>query len=310
MGVREDQSFPQFSKLPPELRDHIWSYTFPEPRVYEVLDVPCSALPQRTPSGRLMFADSRTEPPPAIGMVCCDARQAVLRRYRPLVLAGTLKYIDLSRDIIFLDSYLQVKRLLKVVRLLGQIELVRKTATNLALGTSWGFYSGLHLRLFHKSVRTQENMAKLLGHVAKFRRLKTIILVVYQQSVFRPRGKWPDRSSLHWQHHNLCQFYRANFNVKYDLENYLLRRPCQSRLALHDSSADRSNDVLLPGRPPKQYTHGPQPSLYQVRELRENFDYWIQKLLQDGTLGDLAPPGLETATLTWVYKEEMGTSCC
>lgn len=283
---------------------------FPEPRVYEVLDVPCSAQTPRTPSSRLMFADVRTEPPPAIGMVCRDARQAVLGHYKPLVLSGTLKYVDLSRDTILLDSYLQVKRLLKVVRLLGQIELVRKTATNLALGTSWGFYSGLHLRLFHKSVRTQENMAKLLGHVAKFRRLKTIILVVYQRSVFSLRGKWPDRSSLHWQHHNLYQSYRANFNVKYDLENYLLRRPCHSRLTLYDPGAEKSNDVLVPGRPPKQYTHGPQPSGCQVRELRENFDYWVQKLFQDGTLGDLAPPGLETASLTWIYKGDIGASCC
>ena len=255
-----------------------------------------------------MFADVRTEPPPAIGMVCRDARQAVLGRYKPLVLSGTLKYVDLSRDIILLDSYLQVKRLLKVVRLLGQIELVRKTAKNLALGTSWGFYSGL--RLFHKSVRTQENMAKLLRHVAKFRRLKTIILVVYQRSVFSLHGKWPDRASLHWPHHNLHQSYRANFNVNCDLENYLLRRPCHSRLALYDPSVDKPSDVLLPGRPPKQYTHGPQPSGHQVQELRENFDYWLRKLLQDGTLGDLAPPGLETATLTWIYKGDMGTSCC
>ncbi|KAI2473686.1 hypothetical protein F4781DRAFT_427308 [Annulohypoxylon bovei var. microspora] len=202
-------SFPQFSKLPLELRDMIWGYALPEPRVFEVLDSPSSSQSQSSPSGRLMFADVRNEPPPSIARVCRDARQAVLRRYKPIAFSGTVKHLDLRRDIILLDSYLQVKRLLKVIRLLSQIEPIRRSATRLALGTSWGLHTGLHLRMFHRSVQTKRNMARFLEYVSKFRHLETIILVVYQRSAFglrlkccspAPVGPVPDHRYQHLNH--------------------------------------------------------------------------------------------------------------
>ncbi|KAI1445353.1 hypothetical protein F5Y02DRAFT_130416 [Annulohypoxylon stygium] len=356
-------SFPQFSKLPLELRDMIWGYALPEPRVFEVLDSPSSQQPQSSPSGRLMFADVRNEPPPSIARVCRDARQAVLRRYKPIAFSGTVKHLDLRRDIILLDSYLQVKRLLKVIRLLSQIEPIRRSATRLALGTSWGLHTGLHLRMFHRSVQTKRNMARFLEYVSKFRQLETIILVVYQRSAFglrlkccspAPIGPVPDHryhqphhqhqhhyynphhshhqqyqqyqhqiqsqsqgqrngSMLPWRHYDLYESYHFNFNVNFNFENYWLRRPCQSRLVRYepedDSEKAQSSQSIQSSSPlsafarhSKQCTHDPQPRGYQVHDLKGTFEGWLKKLQEDETIGPgLRVPGLETATLTWIY---------
>jgi hypothetical protein len=295
------ERFPQFSKLPLELRDQIWSLALPPQRVYEVLDSPCSTQTQSTPSSRLMFADVRNEPPPVISRVCRDARAAVLRRYKPLVFSNTVKHIDLSRDILLLDSYLQVKRLLKVVRLLTQIEAVRTKACRIALGTSWGLYTGLHLRLFHRSVQTGRNMAKFLEHIAKFQRLKTIILVVYQRSAFNLRLRLPDRQSLPWKHYDFYQSYHFNWNVNFNFDNYFLRRPYQSRLVNYDPEVEKVDKLPATERQTKQQPLDPQPRGHQVHDLKETFENWIHKLSEDGSLGDFKAPSLETATLTWIY---------
>ncbi|KAH8675930.1 hypothetical protein BX600DRAFT_432467 [Xylariales sp. PMI_506] len=310
-------SFPQFTKLPLELRDQIWGYALPEARVYEVLDSSCSTQSQSTPSSRLMFADARNEPPPAIARVCRDARHAVLRRYRPLVFSNTVKHIDLSRDILLLDSYLQVKRLLKVTRLLSQVEAVRTKACRIALGTSWGFYTGLHLRLFHKTVQTKRNMEKFLTHLSKFRRLQKIILVVYQRSAFNLRLKVPEHQPPHWRQDELHDQCRSNFDgFNFNFDNYFLRRPYQSRLVRYEAKAEKvekttttSSTTTGPsatntntGRPSKQQAVDPQPRGHQVTDLKETFEKWIEKLAEEGTLGgDFQPPALETAALTWIY---------
>ncbi|KAI0003189.1 hypothetical protein F4779DRAFT_109647 [Xylariaceae sp. FL0662B] len=296
-------SFPQFSKLPPELRDQIWGYALPEPRVFEVLDSPCPSQSRAALSGRLMFADIRNEPPPAIARVCHDSRQAVLRRYKPIVFSGTVKHLDLHRDIILLDSYLQVRRLLKVVRLLSQIEPIRRNATRLAFGTSWGLHTGLHLRLFHKTVQTKRNMAKLMEYASKFRQLDTIILVVYQRSAFKLRLKCPDRPLLPWRHYELYEAYHFNYNVNFNVDNYWSRRPYQSRLVRYDPEPERAEKALsLSSRHSKQcLPQDPQPRGHQVHDLKGTFEDWLDNVAEDRSLGPFKPLKLETATLTWVY---------
>ncbi|KAI1775567.1 hypothetical protein F4818DRAFT_381930 [Hypoxylon cercidicola] len=298
----QPHSFPQFSKLPLELRDLIWGYALPEPRVFEVLDSPSSTQSQNTPSGRLMFADIRNEPPPSIARVCHDARQAVLRRYKPVAFSGTVKHLDLQRDIILLDSYLQVKRLLKVIRLLSQIEPIRRSATRLALGTSWGLHTGLHLRMFHRTVQTKRNMARFLQYVSKFRQLETIILVVYQRSAFNIRLRCPEHQRLPWRHYDLYESYHFNFNVNFNFDNYWLRRPYQSKLVKFEPEDDRTDMEKILPRHSKQCVHDPQPRGYQVHDLKGTFEGWLQKFAEDESLGpSLKLPSLETATLTWIY---------
>ncbi|GAP87400.1 hypothetical protein SAMD00023353_2700070 [Rosellinia necatrix] len=295
--------FPQFSRLPPELRDQIWSDAFPEARTYEVLDSPCSVPAQAGPCAKLMFADVRNEPPPALARVCRDSRQAVLRHYKPLAFSGVVKHINLSRDILLLDSYLQVRRLLKVIRLLSQIESVRRSATRIALGTSWGLHTGLHLRLFHKAVRTKQNMARLLGHLSKFLSLEAIILVVYQRSAFNLTFSQPNRTTVPWDHHDLCEAYHYRFNINFNLENYWLRRPYQTRLVRYDPEAQKI-EKPLPARTSKSCCRDPQPRGYQVRDLKRMFEKSLQSVTENGRFFPARlyePPKLETATLTWIY---------
>ncbi|KAI0401845.1 hypothetical protein F4802DRAFT_397807 [Xylaria palmicola] len=304
MAISAD-GFPQFCKLPPELRDEIWYHAFPETRIYEVLDSPCSTPSQAGPSAKLMFADVRNEPPPALARVCRDSRQAVLRHYKPLAFSGVVKHINLDRDILLLDSYLQVRRLLKVVRLLSQIEPIRRSAARIALGTSWGLHTGLHLRLFHKSVHTQQNMARLLGYLSKFLKLEAIILVVYQGSIFNPASSLPHHVTISWDHHNLCEAYHCRFNVNFNVENYWLRRPYQAKMARYDPEAHKASKPLAPlMRVSKSCCRDPQPRRRQVRDLKTMFEKSLWAAAENVRIVPARlyePPRLETATLTWVY---------
>ncbi|KAI1333026.1 hypothetical protein F5Y16DRAFT_393431 [Xylariaceae sp. FL0255] len=328
----DEAGFPQFARLPPELRDQIWNYAFPEARIYEVLDSPCVSSAQRGLANKLMFADVRNEPPPPLARVCRDARQAVLRRYKPLAFSGVVKHINLGRDILLLDSYLQVRRLLKVVRLLSQIEQVRRSMSRIALGTSWGLHAGLHLRLFHKTVRTKQNMTRLLEHLSRFARLESLILVVYQRSAFNittiassfpvtptnhhhhPHPS-PIPNMLPWNHYDLCEPYYSRFNVNFNLENYWLRRPYQTKLVQYDPESPYSRGAATHDPPNNMRRHSkstrrdPQPRGHQVRDLKGMFERSVRSVVdgeskgkgEDGVLGAYRPPELETATFTWVY---------
>ncbi|KAI1451452.1 hypothetical protein F4805DRAFT_471650 [Annulohypoxylon moriforme] len=283
-------SFPQFSKLPLELRDMIWGYALPEPRVFEVLDSPSSQQSQSSPSGRLLFADVRNEPPPSIARVCRDARQAVLRRYKPIAFSGTVKHLDLRRDIILLDSYLQVKRLLKVIRLLSQIEPIRRSATRLALGTSWGLHTGLHLRMFHRSVQTKRNMARFLEYVSKFRHLETIILVVYQRSAFglrlkscspAPVGPVPEHryhQHQHHQHHYHNQHHlhhQHHYHNQHHLHHQLYQQ-YQHQVHIQSQSQGQRNANMLPWRHYDLYE-----SYHFNFNVNFNFEnYWLRRPMQ------------------------------
>lgn len=250
-----------------------------------------------------MFADVRNEPPPALARVCRDSRQAVLRHYKPLALSGVVKYIDLTRDILLLDSYLQVRRLLKVVRLLSQIETVKRSALRIALGTSWGVHTGLHLRLFHKAVRTKQNMARLLGHLSKFHKLEAIILVVYQSSVFNMTFSPANRTTLPWDHHDLCEAYYYRYHVNFNFENYWLRRPHQTELILYDPEAQKP-EKSLPNRISKPCCRDPQLRGHQVRDLKRMFEKSLRSVTDNGRFFPARmhePPKIETATVTWVY---------
>ncbi|KAJ1327580.1 2EXR family [Microdochium nivale] len=271
--------FYQFNRLPAELQDLVWQHALPEPRVYEVFDAPAPSIPRSDPANHLLFADIRNERPPAIGTVCHGARNAVMRRYRPVVLSGTVKFLDLTRDVLLLDSYLQVRRLLKAIRLLSQVDVIRKHISQIALGTSWGLHAGLQLRLFHRTVQTKRNMTRLLKHLAQFTKLEAVVLVVYQRSAFSLQVQWLDQrcfawtpsapppaasvSTLPWhqQHPSAPRTmgpepaqptprmqnqpgYHYNFHVNFNLDNYWLRRPCHSSLEEYVVDEDEEQEVL------------------------------------------------------------------
>jgi hypothetical protein len=176
------EGFSRFTRLPPEIRSMIWEYSLPESRVYEVLDAPNAK--QRTPAHNgLMFANVHPEPPPALASVCRESRYFVLHHYKPLRLGATTKYVDLARDILLLEPYLLVKRLHRTLHFMGQIPLVRDNLSRLALGTSYGVYTGICHPVLSWKV-SKLHMSKLLSSLAKFARLRTLIFVVHQEFQF------------------------------------------------------------------------------------------------------------------------------
>ncbi len=184
-----EENFRNFQSLPAEIRSMIWEYSLPEPRVYEVLDAPNAK--QRTPAqDGLMFANVHPEPPPALASVCRESRYFVLRHYKPLTLGQTTKYVDLSRDMLLLEPYLLVKRLHRTLHFMSQIPLVRDNISRLALGTSYGVYTGICHPVLSWKV-SKNNMGKLLGALAKFPRLKMLIFVVHQEFQFEFDFRYP-----------------------------------------------------------------------------------------------------------------------
>ncbi|OIW34439.1 hypothetical protein CONLIGDRAFT_688280 [Coniochaeta ligniaria NRRL 30616] len=183
------EKFNYFQKLPAEIRTMIWEYSLPESRVYEVLDAPNAT--QKTPAQQgLMFANVHPEPPPALAAVCRESRYFVLHHYKPLTLGKTTKYVDPSRDILLLEPYLLVKRLHRTLHFMSQIPLMRDNINRLALGTSYGIYTGIcHPVLNWKVSKT--NVGKLLSSLAKFPKLKTLIFIVHQEFQFEFDFRFP-----------------------------------------------------------------------------------------------------------------------
>jgi len=178
-----------FPKLPPEIRSMIWEYALPEGRVFEVLDSPNAK--QKTPAHEgLMFANVHHEPPPALASVCRESRHFVLRRYKALKLSNTTKYVDLERDLLLLEPYLLVKRLLRTLHFLSQIPLVRDNVSRLALGTSYGMHAGICHPVLSWKV-SKNNMSKLLARLAKLPKLKTLLFVVHQEFQFEFDFRYP-----------------------------------------------------------------------------------------------------------------------
>ncbi|KAK4157878.1 hypothetical protein C8A00DRAFT_11329, partial [Chaetomidium leptoderma] len=187
--VQASERFTKFQRLPPEIRNMVWEYALPEPRVYEVLDAPNAK--QKTPAQEgLMFANVHLEPPPALAAVCRESRYFVLHHYKPLTLGKTTKFVDMSRDILLLEPYLLVKRLHRALHFMSQIPLVRENATRLALGTSYGIYPGIFHPVLGRKV-SKNNMGKLLASLAKFPRLKTLVFIVHQEFQFEFDFRFP-----------------------------------------------------------------------------------------------------------------------
>ncbi|KAK3501138.1 hypothetical protein B0T13DRAFT_527795 [Neurospora crassa] len=181
--------FTNFQRLPAELRNIIWEFSLPEPRVYEILDAPNSKR-KTPPHEGLMFANIHPEPPPALAAVCHESRSFVLHHYKPLTLGRTTKYIDLSRDVLLLEPYLLIKRLHRTLHFMSQISFLRDNINRLALGTSYGIYTGIYHPVLSWKV-SKTNMGKLLTNLAKFPRLKVLIFIVHQEFQFEFDFRFP-----------------------------------------------------------------------------------------------------------------------
>ncbi|KAL8321842.1 hypothetical protein RB593_004093 [Gaeumannomyces tritici] len=193
-------SFRRFQALPPEIRTMIWEYSLPDGRVYEVLDAP-NAKARTPPQQGLMFANVHPEPPPGLAAVCRESRYLVLHHYRPLALGKTTKYVDLSRDMLLLEPYLLVKRLHRTLHFMSQIPLVRDGVSRLAMGTSYGIYTGICHPVLSWKV-SKSNMGKLVSRLAEFPELKTLVFVVHQEFQFEFDFRHPEYPSNNHHSHN------------------------------------------------------------------------------------------------------------
>ncbi|KAH6997799.1 hypothetical protein BKA56DRAFT_664464 [Ilyonectria sp. MPI-CAGE-AT-0026] len=199
-------NFPAFSKLPPELRSMVWMYALPEPRVFEVLDTPQSNLKTPAQDG-LTFANSCHEPPPSLATVCRESRAFVLRTYKPLTLSHTIKYIDPSRDIILLEPYLLIRRLLRALHFLAQISQMRDNISQVALGTSYGFSTGIFHPIISGKV-SRNNTKMLLAKLSRFPRLKKVLFIIHEEFQFAgPKLALPHGLQLF--HHNYSRKYEG-----------------------------------------------------------------------------------------------------
>ncbi|KUI66253.1 hypothetical protein VM1G_02057 [Cytospora mali] len=170
--------FHQFKQLPPELRTLIWEYALPDPRVFDIYPASTS---QKTPAQQgLRFANQRDEPPPATSVVCRESRSFVLHHYSPLTLSSTTKYVDLSRDILLLESCLHERGLLRTLGFMSKMPQIRDNLRNLAFGTTWSVVSGVeHPFLDRKSGKTSTE--KFLQRLAVFPSLERIVFVLHQE---------------------------------------------------------------------------------------------------------------------------------
>ncbi|TEA13065.1 hypothetical protein C8034_v005295 [Colletotrichum sidae] len=308
--ARGGQTFPVM-KLPVEIRLMIWEYALPGPRVYEVMDAPNAS--QKTPAAAgLMFANVRDEPPPALGAVSHETRVFVLQRYRPLTLSVTTKYVDLSRDVLLLEPYLLVKRLLRTLHFFSQIPLVRDSLTRLAFGTSYGLYTGISHPVLSWKV-SKSNMATLLARLAKFPKLRRLVFVIHQEFQFDFNVHLPYASTP--QHAEMAalrpQLVHQGYRFKFDIESHLNytqpRHPHCNEFLHYPLAVDEDKDDCFD----KDLEDEPElieswPTNDDWRRFRRRFHRSLHLAVEKGPPGSARPavmPKLEGASLLWKYSK-------
>lgn len=193
--------FHKFTQLPPEVRNSIWELTLPEPRVHDIY--PASTNQKTPPSEGLRFANESTERPPAASAVCRESRSIILYHYRPLTLSSTTKYVDLSRDILLLESCLLERELYRVLLFMSKISQIRNDIRSIAFGTSYSASLGgiWHPSLGREATKSQakNSMTKFLQRLSAFPKLERVIFVLYQEAQYEVKEL--PRADAAWDGH-------------------------------------------------------------------------------------------------------------
>jgi hypothetical protein len=315
------ESFP-IMKLPIEVRFMIYEYALPEGRVYEVFDAP-NAMQKWPAQSGLMFANVHHEPPPALAAVCQETKEFVLRHYKPLTFSSTTKYVDLSRDILFLEPYLLVKRLLRTLHFLSQIPLVRDNVTRLALGTSYGLQTGICHPVLSWKV-SKSNMSKLLARLALLPKLRKLLFIVHQEFQFEfdfrfphlgqaslgPGPSGPSGPSPGPAHRPqvVHQAYRFKFDIESNI-NYQFPRPPHLNEFLYyplDIDEDKDDCFDKDDLDDEMAWCDPWPTNDDWRRFRRRFTRGIHLAVEKGPPGNPRPkvlPTIEGASLLWRYTK-------
>ncbi|POS76754.1 hypothetical protein DHEL01_v204844 [Diaporthe helianthi] len=193
--------FHKFTQLPPEVRNSVWELTLPEPRVHDIYP---ASTNQKTQAGEgLRFANESTERPPAASAVCRESRSIILFHYRPLTLSSATKYVDLSRDILLLESCLLERELYRVLLFMSKITQIRTGICNIAFGTSYSTSLG---GIWHPSLgrdipksQAKKSMTKFLQRLSVFPKLERVIFVLYQEAQYEVKEL--PRADAAWDGH-------------------------------------------------------------------------------------------------------------
>ncbi|KAF4953987.1 hypothetical protein FSARC_12275 [Fusarium sarcochroum] len=298
-------SFPSFTKLPAELRSMVWAFALPEPRVYEILDTPYSTLKTPASTG-LMFASSSHDAPPVLAAVCRESRVFVLRRYRPLTLSDTTKYINPNQDLILLEPYLLIKRLLRVLHSLAEIDFMKINMRQVAFGTSYGFSTGIFHPILSGRV-SKNNMKMLLRKLERFPHLKRVLFVVHEEFkctvLESPVTEWPHRLQLN-SHDLLKHDDDANSRITWHFHrNELQYYPLQTEDTEQDDidmtasvSDGEEEDVELNRKPTNDDWRR-----FKRRFLKAVYST-LTKELREKPQQELLPLRIDGASLSWTYR--------
>ncbi|KAJ4397064.1 hypothetical protein N0V93_001288 [Gnomoniopsis smithogilvyi] len=188
----------KFALLPPELRNSIWESALPPPRVFDVY--PASASQKTLAERGLRFANPYSEPPPPLAAVCRESRSLSSYHYRALTLGGTTKYVDLTRDVLLLESCLLERDLLRTLLFMGKIPLIRDNLRSLAFGTSYGVHTGVWHPVLGWKKLTRSNMGRLLQRLGMFEMLERLVFVVKQEVQYEVAELPCARERLHGSH--------------------------------------------------------------------------------------------------------------
>ncbi|KAH8775565.1 hypothetical protein F5883DRAFT_260723 [Diaporthe sp. PMI_573] len=234
-------SFHKFTQLPPEVRNTIWELTLPEPRVHDIYP---ASTNQKTPASEgLRFANESTERPPAASAVCRESRSIILYHYRPLTLSSATKYVDLSRDVLLLESCLRERELYRVLLFMSKIAQIRNDIRSIAFGTSYSASLG---GIWHPSLgreapksHTKNSMTKFLQRLSVFAKLERVIFVLYQEAQYEVKEL--PRADAAWAGHlsQNATFYLAGMKPPRARDIF-----SKAEKAPHDVPNNNDNDGL------------------------------------------------------------------
>jgi hypothetical protein len=294
--------FQDFTKLPPELRSMIWMHAMPEPRVFEILDTPQSN--SKTPAEYgLTFANSCNEPPPALAAACKESRAIVLRSYKQVTLSRTTKYIDPSRDIILLEPYLLIRRLLRALHFLAQISILKDRISQIALGTSYGFSTGISHPVISGKV-SKNNMKMLLGKLSRFPRLEKVLFIIHEEFQFTtPKATLPGWNyGLQHFHHSYSRKLEGEVSSSSSLHDRWSFH--QNELQFYPLKVEdaKDDDVEEFGEEEEEEEQDRLPTNEDWRRFRRRFLRAVYLSGEKKTRPEVVRLKVEGANLLWRYR--------
>lgn len=252
-----------------------------------------------------MFANRCHEPPPALIAVCRESRALVHCRYKRLKLHHTVKYIDLDHDVLLLESYLLVRRLLKTLRFLALIPLLRDRTRHLALGTSFGYHVGLCHPILSNKV-SKRNKTLFLERIARLPRLKKLLFFVHQE--FQFHDPWLSSHRPMLLHHSWSPKLYTQFGISPSYPRYFHQNCFQYYpIRVDDVVGDETSMMNWDAEEEEDEEEEEKwrccrPSNEDWRRFKRRFLKAMSVMLDKDSWSSHPALRIEGASLQWVYR--------